>query len=104
MKRIPKSVRNVIDVIDYQTAARLLDGDDSKGEDLLFVNIYDAISDLAAGTGLTPDQQKILLLPFKVWGSRAGLELHNIRKKRWLSRPDPAETRRQSIRSRFKVT
>ena len=100
---MPRSVRNVIDVIDYETAAKLLDGDDDKGEDLLFVNVHDAISDLAARTPLTPDQAQILLLPFKVWGSRAGLELHRIRKKRWAENPDPVQRRRESLKGRFEV-
>jgi len=105
MKRIPKSVQNVVDVIDYETAAKLLTGGDDKGEDLLFVNIYDAISDTAMnGTPLTTDQQKILLLPFKVWGSDAGRELYKIRTKRWQSRLDPVEARRESIVRRFAVS
>jgi hypothetical protein len=73
MKRIPKAVQNVIDVIDHETAAKLLASGDEKGEHLLFVNVYDAISDSAMnGTPLTQDQREILLLPFKAWGSDAG--------------------------------
>lgn len=102
MKRISNAARNVIDVVEYETAAKLLLDPENE---LLFVNIYDAISDTVMnGTPLTPDQKKILMLPFQVWGSRAGLELHNIRKKRWAARPDPLERRRESIRSRFTVT
>src|SRR5688572_9619462 len=100
MKRIPNSVRQVIDTIGVATAKKLIDDD----EGLLFVNIYDALSDaLGNGEVPTPDQTDILLLPFMLWGSRAGLELHNIRKKRWAERPDPVESRKESIRSRFKV-
>lgn len=47
VKRISKAARNVIDVVEYETAAKLLLDPENE---LLFVNIYDAISDTVQWT------------------------------------------------------
>lgn len=77
--KLSQAEKDCVDMIDVPDMLALLKDD----EEVLFYRIHSILCEKVKDKlPLNTDQQEVLILPYRIWGSMAGYELYKM-KKRW---------------------
>jgi len=110
MQRLPKRLQDSVDSFDVEAFNYYL----NKGDYPTIIRLYDIVAEQHKdGMPLNEDHAAVLLLPFKLWGNKAGRVMFEMKKayfdyhKDKANQPSKEELKQQKqkeFRERFKVT